>query len=164
MQGNLTGIGQSGHLSPQRQISHQAYPSHQIPMRAFFFLFPDPEHREHTSSIVGDKTCLTPQGSILPQRSSCITASPSVSESCSVMSDSLQPRGLYSPWNSPCQNTGVGSLSLLQVIFPTQGLNPGLPHCRRILYQLSHEGSPSFCKALVKCHCIHHCPAPDPKL
>ena len=45
----------------------------------------------------------------------------------------------YSPWNSPGQNTGVGSLSLLQEIFPTQGLNPGLPHSRRILYQLSHQ-------------------------
>ena len=40
------------------------------------------------------------------------------------------------------QNTGVGSLPLLQAIFPTQGTNPGLPHCRRILYQLSHKGSP----------------------
>ena len=47
-----------------------------------------------------------------------------------------------SPWNSPGQNTGVGSLSLLQGIFPTQGSNPGLPHGRRILYQLSHKGSP----------------------
>ena len=56
--------------------------------------------------------------------------------------DSLQSRGLCSPWNSPGQNTGVGSLSLLQGIFPTQGSNPGLPHCRRILYQLSHQGSP----------------------
>ena len=60
----------------------------------------------------------------------------------SVMSDSLQPHGLYSPWNSPGQNTGVGSLSLLQEIFPTQGSNPGLPHCKRILSQLSHKGSP----------------------
>ena len=42
----------------------------------------------------------------------------------------LQPQGLYSPWNSPGQNAGVGSLSLLQGIFPTQGLNPGLLHCR----------------------------------
>ena len=49
--------------------------------------------------------------------------------------------GLYSPWNSPVQDTGVGSLSLLQGIFPNQGLNPGLPHCRWILYQLSHRGS-----------------------
>ena len=40
------------------------------------------------------------------------------------------------------QNTGVGSLSLLQGIFPTQGSNPGLTHCRQILYQMSHQGSP----------------------
>ena len=58
------------------------------------------------------------------------------------MSDSLQPHGIYSPWNSPSQNTTVGSLSLLQGIFPTQGSNPGLPHCRQILYQLSPKGSP----------------------
>ena len=43
----------------------------------------------------------------------------------------------YSPLNSPGQNTGVGSLSLFQGIFPTQGLNPGLPHGRWILYQLN---------------------------
>ena len=63
-------------------------------------------------------------------------------ESCSVVLNSLRPHGLYSPWNSLGQNTGVGSLSLLQGIFPTQGSNPGLPHCRQILYQLSHRGSP----------------------
>ena len=68
-------------------------------------------------------------------------AEESESESRSVC-DSLWPHGLYSPWNSPGQNTGVGSLSLLQGIFPTQGSNPDLPHCRRILYQLSHKGSP----------------------
>ena len=50
---------------------------------------------------------------------------------------------IYSPWNSLGQNTRVGSLSLFQEIFPTQGLNPGLLHCRRILYHLSHLGSPS---------------------
>ena len=66
----------------------------------------------------------------------------SVQFSCSVLSDSLQPHGLYSPLNSPGQNTGVGNLSLLQGIFPTQGSNPGLPYCRQILYQLSHKGSP----------------------
>ena len=49
-----------------------------------------------------------------------------VSESQSVVSDSLWPHGLYSPWNSPIQNTGVCRLSLLQGIFPTEGLNPGL--------------------------------------
>ena len=47
---------------------------------------------------------------------------------------------VYSSWNSPGQNTGVGSLFLLQGIFPIQGSNPGLPHCRQILYQLSHQG------------------------
>ena len=71
--------------------------------------------------------------------------SESESESRSVLSNSLPLHGLYSPWNSPGQNTGVGSLSLLQEIFPTQGSNPGLPHCRRILYQLSHKGSPKWC-------------------
>ena len=60
----------------------------------------------------------------------------------SIVSDSLRPPGLYSAWNSPGQNTGVGSLSLLQGIFPTQGSNSGLPHCGQILYQLSHQGSP----------------------
>ena len=57
-------------------------------------------------------------------------------------SDSLKPHRLYSPWNSLGQNTGVGTLSLLQAIFPNHGSNPGLPCYRRILYQLSHKGSP----------------------
>ena len=65
----------------------------------------------------------------------------SESESRSVVSDSLRPRGLYSPWDSPGQTAGVGSLSLLQQIFLTQELNQGLLHCRQILYQLSYEGS-----------------------
>ena len=47
-----------------------------------------------------------------------------------------------SPWDSSGQNTGMGGCSLLQGIFPTQGSNPGLPQCRWILYQLSHQGSP----------------------
>ena len=63
-------------------------------------------------------------------------------ESLSVVSHSLRPHELYSPWNSPGQNTGVGSLSLLQRIFPTQGSNSGLLPCRQILYLLSHKGSP----------------------
>ena len=98
------------------------------------------------------------------------------------MSDCLRPHGLYSPWNTPGQvtgvgslsllqgifpnlgieprfpalqadslpaesqgkpkNTGVGSLCLLQGIFPTQELNQDLLNCRRILYQLSYQGSP----------------------
>ena len=64
-----------------------------------------------------------------------------VNESHSVMSDSLRPHGLYSPWNSPGLNTGVGSRSLLHGIFPTQGSNPSLQHLGRF-YCLSHHGSP----------------------
>ena len=59
------------------------------------------------------------------------------SETRSVVSNSLGPHGLILQ-----TRTGVGSLSLLQGIFPTKGSNPGLPHCRQILYQRSHKGSP----------------------
>ena len=71
-------------------------------------------------------------------------------KSLSCVSDSLWLHGLYSPWNSPGQNTGVGSLSLLQGNFSTQGLNPGLLHCRWILYQLSHKGSPWISQCWLK--------------
>ena len=64
------------------------------------------------------------------------------SESHSLLSDSLWRHGLYNPWNSPGQHTGAGSHSLLQGIFPTQGLNPSLLLCRQILYHLNHQGSP----------------------
>ena len=57
------------------------------------------------------------------------------------MSDFLRPHGLYNPWISPGKNTGVGSLSFLQGIFPS-GSNPEIPHCRWMLYHLSHEGNP----------------------
>ena len=67
----------------------------------------------------------------------------------SEMSDSLWPHGLWStrvlyPWNSSGKTTGVGCPFLLQGIFPIQGLNPCLLHCRQILYCLSHQGSPSI--------------------
>ena len=67
----------------------------------------------------------------------------------SVSHVSLWPHGLYSLWNSLGQNTRVDSLSLLQEIFPTQGSNPGLPHCKWILYQLSHKGSPRILEWVV---------------
>ena len=67
--------------------------------------------------------------------------------SCSVLCDSLQPHGLQPtrllcPWDSPGKNTGVDSHALLQGIFPNQRSNPGLLHCKRILYQLSYHRSP----------------------
>ena len=64
------------------------------------------------------------------------------SESRSVVSDSLRPHGLYSPWISLGQNTGVGNLSLLQGIFPTQGSNLGLPQSGQILYKLKEGWVP----------------------
>ena len=72
-----------------------------------------------------------------------------VAQSCPTPCDPMD----CSPWNSPGQNTRVDSLSLLQGIFPTQGSDPGLPHCRRILYQLSHKGSNKHrmpCEKLAK--------------
>ena len=63
-----------------------------------------------------------------------------VSQSCLTLCDPMD----YTAWNSPGQNTGVGSLSLLQGIFPTQQSNRGLLHCRQILYQLSYQGSPDL--------------------
>ena len=62
----------------------------------------------------------------------------SESESPSVLSDSVQTHGLYSPCSSPGQNIGVGSLSFLQGIFPTWGSNPGLLHYRQIFYPLRY--------------------------
>ena len=84
------------------------------------------------------------------------------SESCSLVSNSLQPHGLHSPWNSPGQNTGVGSLSLLQGIIPTQGSNPGLPHCEQLLYQLSHKGSPRIPEWIAYSFCSGSSPARNP--
>ena len=75
-----------------------------------------------------------------------------VCESHSVVSDSLWPHGLYNPWNSPGHNTGVGSRSVLLSrlwIYPTQGSNPGLPHCRQILNQLNHKGSPTLIRSIT---------------
>ena len=68
------------------------------------------------------------------------------SVSCSVASDSLQPHGLQPtrllcPWNSPGKNTAVGCHFLLQSIFPTQRLNPGLLHCRWMVYCLNYYRS-----------------------
>ena len=69
-----------------------------------------------------------------------------VTQSCPTLCDpmDLKPTRLLCPWNSPGKNTGVGCHALLQEIFPIQGSNPGLLHYRRILYRLSHQGSPIY--------------------
>ena len=63
---------------------------------------------------------------------------------CSTLCDPIDgsPPGSTVPWDSPGKNTGMGCHFLLQGILPTQGSNPGLPHCRKMLYHLSHQGSP----------------------
>ena len=68
--------------------------------------------------------------------------SESVSPTLCNSMDCSPPGWLLCPWNSPGKNTGVGCHSFLQGIFPAQGLNPGLLHCRQILFCLSHQGSP----------------------
>ena len=99
----------------------------------------------HSSIIHSSQKVGTTQTSISWQMGKQNMANPHngiLSESNSVLSnDSLRLHGLYSPWNSPGQNPGMGSLFLLQRIFPTQGSNPGLLQCRRILYQMRFKGS-----------------------
>ena len=69
-----------------------------------------------------------------------------VSQSCPTLCDLMDcsPPGSSVNGDSPGKNTGVGCHAFLQGILPTQGLNPDLPHCRWILYRLSHQGSPSL--------------------
>ena len=91
-------------------------------------------------------TAQTPDLKGLPHHSPA-EWSESESVSHSVVSDSWQPHGrwppsLLCPWDSPGRNTGVGSHFLLQAIFPSQGSNLGLVHCRQTLDRLSHQGSP----------------------
>ena len=76
-----------------------------------------------------------------------------VAQSCPTLCNPMDYT--YSHWNSPGQNTGVGSLSLLQGIFPTQGSSPGLLHCRQILHQLSHQGSPRKAEMDQNCKNIY---------
>ena len=67
-----------------------------------------------------------------------------VAQSCSTLCDPTDCNlpGFSAHGDSPGKNTGVGCHVLLQGIFPTQGLNPGLPHCRQMVCHLSHQGSP----------------------
>ena len=78
-----------------------------------------------------------------------------VAQSCQTLWDHMDcsPLGPSVHGDSPGKNTGESFPALLQVIFPTQGSNPGIPHFRQILYQLSHKGSPlillTFSKSLL---------------
>ena len=91
--------------------------------------------------------------SLCASRSSCHTLK--VKVKVAQLCPTLRSHELYIPWNSPGQNTRVGSLSLLQGISPSQGLNSGLPNCRWILYQLSHKGNP-YCVLHITYYSILH--------
>ena len=82
--------------------------------------------------------------------------------SLSFMSDSatswiILPARLLCPWDSPGKNTGVGCHALLQGILLTQGSNPGVLHCRQILYHLSHQGTHLFIICLCLSVCLSVC-------
>ena len=79
-----------------------------------------------------------------------------VTQSCSTLCypmDCSLP-GSSAHGDSPGNNTGVGCHAFLQRIFPTQGLNPGLLHCRWILYCLSHQGSPACTTSSLFIHLL----------
>ena len=63
-----------------------------------------------------------------------------VAQLCPTLCDPIDTR-FFCPWDFLSKSTEVGYHFLLQGIFPTQGLNPGLPHCRQMLYRLSQQGS-----------------------
>ena len=73
----------------------------------------------------------------------CVKSESEVAQSCPTLRDPMDCSltRLLRPWDFPGKSTGVGCHFLLQEIFPTQGLNPGLPHCRQMLYHLSHQRS-----------------------
>ena len=87
-----------------------------------------------------------PSGCARPHLLTCAAVLCLVSQSCPILCDPMDcsPQSSSVHGDSPGKNTGVGCHALLQGIFLTQGLNPGLPHCRWILYHLSHQGSLSL--------------------
>ena len=99
------------------------------------------------------------QTSIFETMCCAVLRSSAVSDSATPL---MQPAMLLCLWGSPGKNTGVGSHALLQGIFLTQGSNPGLLHCRQILYQLSHQESPRILEFIPSPY--HFCPLLSPSL
>ena len=102
-------------------------------------------HTRGSSCLPGPGLC--PPLSPPQELAHCVACSLKSERSCLVVCPTLRNRmdcslpRLLHPWDFPAKGTGVGCHFLLQGIFPTQGLNPGLPHCRQTLYRLSHQGS-----------------------
>ena len=105
---------------------------------------PAGQRAQHTDSSQSLSLLLTHPGRVQVRSLSIRSKGAKSLQSCLTPCDTMdcKPARLLYPWYSPGKNTGVGCYALLKGIFPTQGSNPGLPHCRRILYHLSHQGSP----------------------
>ena len=130
-------------VSVERDVLHIHLLLHHLVLQLTFF-YKEPDWRMETS-FIGHNHLLD----LFVHLSFCYFSCCFEIESCSVMSDSL-----WTPWTIQSmefsrQNAGVGSLSLLQGIFPTQGSNPGLLHCSFILYLMNHKGSPRILKWVV---------------
>ena len=78
-------------------------------------------------------------------------------QSCPTLCDPMDcsPLGSSDDGDSPGKNSGLGCHALLERIVPTQGSNPGLPHCKQILYHMNHQGSPHCNVFYIKCKRIH---------
>ena len=122
-------------------IAHEVPLSEGYPKEEYWSGLPFPSPGDHFDPGI-KPTFLTLQADSFRQGSSDVhlffgKVKVKVTQLCRTLCNPMD-----SPWNSPSQSTVVDSHSLLQEIFPTQGSNLGVPHCRRILYQLSHQGSP----------------------
>ena len=112
---------------------------------------------EVLTSSVSNQTCADPSAHTQgPSRSSTLCFSHGcclVAQLCPTLCDPMNcsPPGSAVHGDPPGENTGVGYHPLFQGIFPTQGSHSGLPHCRRILYRLSHQGSPTLPTVWTKC-------------
>ena len=109
---------------------------------------PDPRTEPGSPALEADALTSEPLFKNEILREMCISPPSvvsSVAQSCPTLCDPMDcslVHGILHPWDSSGKNTGVGYHFLLQGIFPTQGSNPGLQLCRRILYLLCHQGSP----------------------
>ena len=137
----MPGIQGSSALGKQPLCSRASIQNHSWSCRSFL----QPASRvPHPATCIpgrrGQKQGLSPR---LPCIHLLLRVKALVAQSCSTLCNPMDCSlpGFSVRGDFPSKNTGVGSLSLLQGIFLTQGSNPGLPHCRRILYHLSHQGS-----------------------
>ena len=138
---SLAGLAKVGHVVPMR-LAHHPPPSpwqrrSSGPVRSALLVSLTDQMKGHWQRRAPSSLCSRHRAQ--SQAAGRLTVRVKVAQSCPTLCHAMD----YTVHeDSLGQNTGVGSLSLLQAIFPTQGSSPGLPHCRWILHQLSHQGSP----------------------